>query len=130
MTFNTSVLTEFKPLSTNATGNWVLLLIFAVGALFGIGEEPILAAVPIVLLIREIIVGTRKPRWAGNILTYVISAIVIVAPWLGGTLDVIKPIIEVVLGGGDARNVWPLFIPLINQVIILIQTKPWQKPAL
>lgn len=117
---------RFDPLSTNASANWVLLLVFALGAAFGIEEATILAALPIFYAIREIIEKQRKPRWVGNILTYIFSAITLLAPWLAGLLDATSPIIDALIEGAGIGSIFGLLPMLINQLLILVQTQPWK----
>jgi hypothetical protein len=122
----------FKFASTNGIGNIVVFVLLAIGAAFGIGEDAITAlitaAVPIGLAIREILQGIRKPRWAGNIVTYLISAILLVAPWLDGLLDSVSPIADALVNGNfDA--IWIMLIPVVNSVLLLFKTKPWQNDA-
>lgn len=115
--------------STNGVLNIIILLVFAAGAYFGIGEDPITtliaAAAPIVGFIREIVKGERVGQWTGNIITYIISAILIFAPWLGDLLPLLQPVVEAITSG-NINSIWGLFIPIINEILLLIRTKPWQ----
>lgn len=124
---------KFQWTSTNGIGNIVVFVLLAIGAVFGIGEDAInslvAAAVPIGLAIREIMEGIRKPRWAGNIVVYLSSAVLLLAPWLEGLLDTVSPIANA-LAQGDFNAIWPLLIPLVNQLVVLFRSKPWEvKPA-
>lgn len=118
--------------STNGMGNVVVFILLAIGAVFGIGEDAITAlvsaAVPIGLAVREILEGLRKPRWAGNIVTYLTSAVLLLAPWLEGVLDTVSPIADA-LANGNLNAIWPLLIPLVNQLLVLFRAKPWESPT-
>lgn len=116
--------------STNGTINIILMAMFALGAVFGVGEEPIsnlvLAIVPVIGIVREIIKGTRKARWSGNILTYIFTGILAALPWLGGVLDALQPLVEIVASGNlTLAAVLPIILPLINEAAILFREKPW-----
>ena len=119
----------YKLNSTNGIGNVVVLVILAIAAAFGIGEDVVqafvAAAVPLGLLVREILEGLRKPRWSGNIATYLSSAVILLAPWLADLLNVVSPIAEA-LAEGNFNAVWPLLIPVVNSLLLLFKTKPWQ----
>lgn len=119
----------YKLTSTNGIGNAVVFVILAIAAAFGIGEDVvqtfIAAAVPLGLLIREILEGLRKPRWSGNIAAYLSSALVLLAPWLADLLDVISPI-ATAIAEGNFNAVWPLLIPVVNTLLLLFKSKPWQ----
>lgn len=122
----------FDLTSTNGIGNIVVFVLLAIGAAFGIGEDSITAlvtaAVPIGLAVREILEGIRRPRWAGNIVTYLSSAVLLLAPWLEDLLGAVSPIADA-LANGDFNAIWPLLIPVVNTVLVLFRTKPWQKSA-
>lgn len=120
-------LTKFSLLgSTNGTGNVITFVLLAAAATFGIGEDyvnSLVAAVgPIVLFVREIIEGTRKPRWVGNIATYLGSAIVLLMPALSGIIEAVKPIADAV-ASGNINMVWTLLIPLVNEILVYIRTR-------
>jgi len=121
----------FKLTSTNGLGNIAVFLLLAAGSVFGIGEDAITglvaAAVPIGLFIREILEGTRKPRWAGNIVTYLSSAILLLAPWLEDLLGAVSPIANA-LANGNFDAIWPALIPVVSSLLLLFKEKPWQKP--
>ena len=121
----------FSLTSTNGIGNVLTFVALAVAALFGIGEDMvnafIAAAVPLGFLIREVLEGTRKPRWAGNIATYLTSAVVLLAPWIEGLLDAASPIADAV-ATGNTSAIWTLLIPIVNELLLLIRNQPW-KPA-
>lgn len=116
--------------STNGTFNVIIFVLFALAAAFGIGEEPVAAFIaaltPIIGFIREIIEGKRKARWVGNILTYLFSAILLLAPWLDGLLTVLKPIGDAI-ASGNYSAIFGLLIPVVNEVLLLLRTRPWEK---
>jgi hypothetical protein len=128
----TTKATTFKALdftSTNGIGNILVFVLLAAGAVFGIGEDAITAlvtaAVPIGLFIREILEGARKPRWAGNIVTYLSSAVLLLAPWLEDLLGAVSPIADA-LATGNFNAIWVLLIPVVNALLLLFKSKPWQ----
>ena len=116
----------YKLSSTNGIGNIAVFLLLAIGAVFGIGEDLITAlvaaAVPVGLLVREIFEGARKPRWAGNIVTYLSSAILLLAPQLGDLLDAVSPIADAV-ANGNFEAIWILLIPVVNAILVLFRGK-------
>lgn len=130
MTTTAQTKPKFDLTSTNGIGTVVTFLILAAGAAFGIGEDMIsafiYAATPLVLAVREAFKGIRKPRWVGNIATYIISAVVLIAPWLNDVLELASPIADALIAG-DFSAAWPMFIPLISSILLLFRTKPWQK---
>lgn len=120
----------YKLNSTNGIGNVVVFVLLAIAAGFGIGEDVvqtfIAAAVPLGLLVREILEGLRKPRWSGNIATYLSSALVLLAPWLADLLNAVSPI-ATAIAEGNFNAVWPLLIPVVNTLLLIFKSKPWQK---
>jgi len=123
---------KFEFWSTNGTGNVLTFALLAIAAVYGIGENTvnalIAAAGPLILAVREIIKGIRKPRWTGNIITYVFSGILLLAPWLDDLLTVLQPIGNAI-AEGNINALWGLLIPVINEILVLFRTKPWQPPG-
>lgn len=118
-------------LSTNGTGNIITFLALALAAAFGIGEEPTMALIaavgPFVMFIREIIKGTRKIRWAGNIITYLAGAITLAAPQLTDLIAALQPLAEAVASGNfTIALLIPLMLPVLNEIIVLFQRSPKQ----
>ena len=119
----------YKLNSTNGIGNIIVFVLLAIGAAFGIGEDAITAlvtaAVPIGFAIREIYEGTRKPRWAGNIVTYLTSAILLLAPWLEDLLGAVSPIADAI-ANGNFDAIWVLLIPVVNSLLVIFRNRPWE----
>ena len=111
--------------SRNGTVNVLLIAIFAVGALFGITETQIMAAVPLAMMVLEIFKGDRKAVWSGNILSYIGTALVALLPWIGELWDALMPFIEGIIDG-TVNNIFGALIPIATILIRLIQDKPWQ----
>lgn len=129
MSVLTKAATGYKLNSTNSIGNIAVFVLLAIGAVFGIGEDSIMAlvtaAVPIGFAIREIFEGSRKPRWAGNIVTYLSSAVLLLAPWLEELLGAVSPIADAV-ANGNIDAIWILLIPVVNSVLVIFRNKPWE----
>jgi len=123
----TKAATGYKLNSTNGIGNIAVFVLLAIGAVFGIGEDLITAlvaaAVPVGFAIREIFEGVRKPRWAGNIVTYLSSAILLLAPQLEDLLGAVSPIADAV-ANGNFDAIWILLIPVVNALLVLFRGKP------
>lgn len=115
--------------STNGTMQIALLVLYAIGALFGIGEELIdgawMAIIPIVAAIREITKGERKATFGQNVLVYLFDIILIFAPWLADALASLSEIIGFLLDGDTNRALQALFY-FANILWALIRTKPWE----
>lgn len=123
---NMEELTSFDVLSSNSLGNIAMAILLGVAALYGIGEEPInaliAAALPVYRLFVEIVKGTRKARYWGNAISYFLGAIVLISPELAGIVDALQPIASAIIGG-NIDALWVLLIPLVNQIIVYIQTR-------
>lgn len=121
-------------LSANGTGNIITFLLLALAALFGIGEEPtmalIAAAAPFVMFVREIIKGTRKPRWAGNIIAYLVGAVTLAAPQFADLIALLQPVAEAISSGEFSLAILiPLLLPVLNEIIALFQGNSKQPVA-
>ena len=103
--------------------------LLALFAFFGMEEAAAMAMAASVLelwfFIKEIAKGTNKSRYWGNAILYLLSGLAFALPWLEGLTESVKPLIDAILTG-DIANAWPLFLPIINEVISLFQRKPWE----
>jgi hypothetical protein len=115
--------------STNGTLNLVMIFVFAVAAAAAFPIEPleglVAAIIPFVAIVREWLKDGVKLRFNLNVFTYIAAGAVMVAPWLSGFFDALKPIVEALLAG-DFAAVLPLLLPLINIILQVIRDKPWQ----
>ena len=118
--------------STNGTMQIALLVLYAIGALFGIGEELIdgafMAIIPLIAVIREITKGERKATFGQNILVYLFDIVLIFAPWLADALGSLSDIIGFLLDGDTNRALQSVFY-FANILWALIRTKPWEKQS-
>ena len=124
-------LAEYKPLdSTNGTFNIILLVLFALGAWFGIPKDTIhdlfVAAVPVVMGVIELIkrVKDSTPRWTGNIITYGLAALAAAFPLWGDAIGLAQPLIDAISSGEFSWiKILPLLIPILNQLAVIWKTR-------
>jgi len=117
---------------TNATLNIILLFLFALGAAFGIGEQPIellfAAVLPIVAAIREIVKEKRQPVWVGNIATYIFSALALIFPAWEPLFGALPPIIDAIASNAGIGTIIALLFPLINIIMAIIAERKKTAP--
>lgn len=121
---------EFKPLtSTGGQNQYILLALFALGAVFGIDEGTInniyLAAVPVVMVGVDLYKRIRlaKPQWNWNIISYAGSAVVLTIPALAGIVGEVQGLLDFVKVNGFTTAIFGMIFPLINQILAYIKSQ-------
>lgn len=122
---------KFDPTSTNATGNAWTFFMLAIASVFGIGEDVVTAAIaasgPLIFAVREIVRGQRRPRWAGNILTYVLSGITVLLPQFENMAGLLGQLAESISEGGFSGSWYLMLMPILNEAALLWQNRKSRK---
>lgn len=119
--------------STNGTLNIVLLVLLAIAASLSFPEQPLenlfVAIVAFAATVREWLKNGVKFTWNTNVFAYLMSAALMIFPFLDELLPALESFINAVIEGKTEKILAAVFL-VLNVVWKLFQSKPWKnQPA-
>lgn len=115
--------------STNGQNQVILLVLFAVGAIYGIGEQAIeglfIAGASVVMWVTEIRKGDRPGKFGLNSIAYLLAAGVAAFPALGSIFEAVEPVAEYLFSGEkfSLGTLVGLAIPLFTEIAFFVSRR-------